>query len=246
MTDTTDIKVVKLLDETVSVTVSDTGLKGRPGIVWREEWSSSLDYYVGDVVKYNGTAFICTEFITANASAFPTVTANWSVFAEKGDTGRQNVTVSPSAPYGSCSLDSFTTQSDCLANGAEWRDPQTGDLWFDTSVGRLYALVEDVQGDSSWLDISGVVGTMSADQITVQADGELPSGNLQDILKRLEDQIFTSASTPTGSTTDEGDLWYDTVNDQMKVLRNGNWEVLVQTGATAAGYDDINLNGGYF
>ena len=89
---------------------------------------------------------------------------------------------------------------------------------------------------------------MTANDISVEASGELPSGTLQDVLKHLEDQMFTSATTPTGSTTDEGDLWYDTSTDQMKFLRNGVWEVLVQTSATADanGYDSINLNGGYF
>ena len=244
--------IVKVINDVVTVSVGDTGLKGRPGIVWRGLWSGSVDYYAGDVVKYNGSTFICSSFIAANESAYPTSTPeNWSLFAEKGAQGEkaQNVILSDSPPGSACAVSSFSNEAECIAGGSSWVGPSIGDLWFDTAVGRLYALVADSEGDQSWFDISGVVGgSVTANDISVEASGELPSGTLQDVLKHLEDQMFTSATTPTGSTTDEGDLWYDTSTDQMKFLRNGVWEVLVQTSATADtnGYDSINLNGGYF
>ncbi len=243
MTDT-----IKIIDETVTVKVGDTGLKGRPGIVWRGEWSASVDYYSGDAVKYNGSTWICNTFIAASATAYPTSTANWSLFTEKGEKGDPNVTVSSVAPVGSCSIGSYNTESLCIGAGAVWSAPAVGDLWFDVAIGRLYALVADAEGDTSWFDISGVVGSVAADSITVSADGNLPSGSLQQVLKHLEDKMFNQSATPTGSTTNEGDLWYDTGTDQMKFLRNGTWEVLVQSSAAAdtSGYDSINLNGGYF
>ncbi len=243
MTDT-----IKIIDEAVTVTVSETGLQGRPGIVWRGEWSGSVDYYKGDVVRYNGSTWISSAYIAASGTAFPTVTSGWSLFTEKGDKGDPNVTVSATAPAGSCELSSYTTQGTCEAAGSVWTAPAIGDLWFDVAIGRLYALVADAAGDTSWFDISGVVGSTTADSITVTADGNLPSGNLQQVLKHLEDKMFNQSATPTGSTTNEGDLWYDTSTDQMKFLRNGTWEVLVQTDATSdlTGYDSINLNGGYF
>ncbi len=243
MTDT-----VKIIDETVTVKVGDTGLKGRPGIVWRGDWSASVDYYSGDAVRYNGSTWISSAYIAASGTAFPTVTAGWSLFTEKGEKGDPNVTVSATAPTGNCELSSYTTQGTCEAAGSVWTAPAIGDLWFDVAIGRLYALVADAAGDSSWFDISGVVGAPTADSITVAADGALPSGSLQEVLKHLEDKMFNQSATPTGSTTDEGDLWYDTGTDQMKFLRNGSWEVLVQSGAAAdtSGYDSINLNGGYF
>ena len=51
-----------------------------------------------------------------------------------------------------------------------------------------------------------------------------------------------------GTTVTEGDLWYDTTDNQMKFYRNGVWEVIAQTSAMADtnGYDDIHMNGGYF
>ena len=42
---------------------------------------------------------------------------------------------------------------------------------------------------------------------------------LQTALQQLADQNFRGASAPTGSTLDEGDIWYDTDDDQLKVYR---------------------------
>jgi len=43
--------------------------------------------------------------------------------------------------------------------------------------------------------------------------------NVSDALKQLADQDFRGASAPTGSTVSEGDTWYDTDDDQLKVYR---------------------------
>jgi len=236
-------------DGTYTVKVSDTGLKGRPGVVWRGNWASTNNYYVGDVVKYNGSAWICNTFIAASSTAFPTVTpANWSLFSEKGQQGEPAVSVSATAPTGSCEISSYTTQGTCEAAGSTWKPVQIGDMWFDISIGRLYARVEDAQGDEVWFDISGVVGSVAAEDIVVQAEGDLPAGSLQSVLRHLEDELFKQGTAPTGSTVTEGDMWYDTTNDQMKFYRNGTWELIAQTGAMAdnTGYDDIHMNGGYF
>ena len=77
--------------------------------------------------------------------------------------------------------------------------------------------------------------------------------NIQDALHQLADQKFTGATAPASSDAnlEEGDLWYDTANNQLKVYRNTTWENLViaaqlaeDSGTTE--YADINLNGGYF
>ena len=89
---------------------------------------------------------------------------------------------------------------------------------------------------------------MDAANINVAANGDLPGGTLQDILLHLEDEMFKQGTTPVGVTVQEGDMWYDTTENQMKFYRNGAWEVIAQTGAMADtnGYDDIHMNGGYF
>tara|TARA_R100000458_G_C8209435_1_gene197401 strand:- start:2 stop:415 length:414 start_codon:yes stop_codon:yes gene_type:complete len=43
--------------------------------------------------------------------------------------------------------------------------------------------------------------------------------NVSDALKQLADQDFRGTSAPTGSTVSEGDTWYDTDDDQLKVYR---------------------------
>ena len=244
-----DANVRATAEGIITVNISDTGIKGRPGLVFRGDWDGATTYYVGDVVKHNGSSWIATAYTVADAAGYPNMTlSNWSLFTEKGDRGLAGTTISATTPIGSCSLDSYTDQGTCESQGGVWTLPQVGDLWFDTSVGRLYSRVEDAQGDEVWFDISGVVGSFNAEDIVVAADGDLPGGSLSQVLKHLEDEIFKGATQPTGSTVTEGDLWYDTTDDRMKFYRNGVWETVAQIGAMGdvTGYDDIHMNGGYF
>ena len=243
------INTTNVCEKVYTVKVSDTGLKGRPGLVWRGDWDGTTTYYVGDVVKYNGSSWIATTYTVADAAGYPnTALSNWSLFTEKGDKGLVGTVISATTPIGSCSIESYTDQTACEAQGGVWILPQTGDLWFDTSVGRLYSRVEDAQGDEVWFDISGVVGSMDASDIVVAADGDLPGGSLSQVLKHLEDEIFKGGSQPSGSTVTEGDLWYDTTQDRMKFYRNGVWETITSIDAmgSTTGYDDVSMNGGYF
>lgn len=247
VSDENSVTVTLENEESASVTIGDTGLRGRPGLVWRDSWSPVSDYYTGDAVRYNGSSFICTSFIAANSSTYPPATvSNWALLAESGGQGGgASVMVDAVAPLGHCLVDTYSNEIDCLAAGHTWELSGVGDLWFNTSEGRLYTLSLDTQENLTWFASTGY---MDASDIVVASSGDLPAGSLQDVLRHLEDQVFTSATTPTGSTTNEGDLWYDTSTDQMKFLRNGVWEVIVQKGATSdtEGYDVITLNGGYF
>ena len=82
---------------------------------------------------------------------------------------------------------------------------------------------------------------------------DITATNVQDALHQLADQKFIGTSAPASSDAnlDEGDLWYDTANNMLKVYRNTTWENLVisaqlseSSGTTE--YTDVNLNGGYF
>ena len=84
--------------------------------------------------------------------------------------------------------------------------------------------------------------------IAVDAHGNMPGGSLQTALNHLEDKQFIQAAAPTGSdiSKDEGDLWYDTTNNQMKTLRNDEWEVITFHDALNGDFDSITVNGGTF
>jgi len=82
---------------------------------------------------------------------------------------------------------------------------------------------------------------------------DITATNVQDAIHQLADQKFTGTTAPTSSDAnlDEGDLWYDTTNNLLKVYRNTTWEDLVVSEMLAEGsgtteYLDITLNGGYF
>jgi hypothetical protein len=82
---------------------------------------------------------------------------------------------------------------------------------------------------------------------------DITATNVQDAIHQLADQKFTGTSAPGAgdANLDEGDLWYDTANNLLKVYRNTTWEDLVIAGQLAEGsaateYADVTLNGGYF
>jgi len=62
-------------------------------------------------------------------------------------------------------------------------------------------------------------GQLDAANVTVTPYNTITADNLEDALKELADQNFRSASAPSGSTVSEGDTWYDTDDDQLKVYR---------------------------
>ena len=64
-----------------------------------------------------------------------------------------------------------------------------------------------------------VPGQITANNVTVSTHNTITSTNLQTVLEALADQDFRGASTPTGSNIQEGDTWYDTDDDQLKVYR---------------------------
>ena len=49
--------------------------------------------------------------------------------------------------------------------------------------------------------------------------GTITATNVQTALEQLADQDFRTTSTPTGTNVSEGDTWYDTDDNLMKVYR---------------------------
>ena len=78
--------------------------------------------------------------------------------------------------------------------------------------------VTSVQAYSLAIPIS-VPGTLNAENIITTPYNTITATDLDTALKQLADQNFRGASARTGSTVSEGDTWYDTDDDQLKVYR---------------------------
>jgi hypothetical protein len=78
--------------------------------------------------------------------------------------------------------------------------------------------------------------------------GTITASNVSDALKQLADQDFRSATAPTGDTVQEGDTWYDTDDDQLKVYRETSTGVFqwVPIIVGAAGDDSDTIDAGAF
>ena len=93
-----------------------------------------------------------------------------------------------------------------------------------------------------------VPGQITAANVTVVPYNTITATNLTDALKQLADQNFRSATAPTGSTVQEGDTWYDTDDDQLKVYRETSTGVFqwVPIVVGSAGSDSDTIDAGAF
>lgn len=60
---------------------------------------------------------------------------------------------------------------------------------------------------------------MDSANVSFDGHGTITADNVRDALQQLADQDFRTAETPTGSNIEEGDTWYDTDDNQLKVYR---------------------------
>jgi len=98
---------------------------------------------------------------------------------------------------------------------------------------------------STSLDLVQTEG--SSDDITVLAHNNVyPTGNLTQALEKLADQFFRGTTAPTGSNLEEGDLWYDTDDNQLKVYRETSSSVFEFVPLAQATGTMNNLDGGLF
>ena len=89
----------------------------------------------------------------------------------------------------------------------------------------------------------------NAGDIAYTATGSLAGGNVQDALGDLADQFFRQSSTPSGSNLAEGDLWYDTANEELMVYREVStsvyeWHTIASAGGSSP--TSFTLDGGSF
>lgn len=73
---------------------------------------------------------------------------------------------------------------------------------------------------------TAVPSTVSAaSAVACEAHGTVTATTVQGAIEQLADQQFRTAGQPTGSNVAEGDIWYDTDDDQLKVYRETSTNV---------------------
>ena len=98
------------------------------------------------------------------------------------------------------------------------------------------------------------INFMDADNVVFAPYNTLTASNVSDALKQLADQNFRSDAAPVGSTVagvstlSEGDTWYDTDDNQLKVYRETSTNVFewVPIIVGAAADDSDTLDAGAF
>ena len=104
----------------------------------------------------------------------------------------------------------------------------------------------DISQDQTVLQLRGIaISDSNASQIAVQPHGTITATNLQDAVQQLADQDFRSTDTPTGTNVSEGDTWYDTDDNEMKVYREISTGVFAWTNLVVAEADET-LDAGAF
>ena len=87
-----------------------------------------------------------------------------------------------------------------------------------------------------------------ASDVTYTSTTTLPGGNVQDALADLAEQFFRQSATPSGSNLGEGDLWYDTANEELRVYRQVSggyeWHTIAAAGGSSPTMN--TLDGGSF
>lgn len=76
-----------------------------------------------------------------------------------------------------------------------------------------------IETDVTVVEVSSNFPSLTADFITVTPYNTITATDLQSALQQLADQSFRGTTTPTGSNIEEGDTWYDTDDEQLKVYR---------------------------
>ncbi len=100
--------------------------------------------------------------------------------------------------------------------------------------------------------IAVVPASTVASAIGSTAYGNISATTVQAAIEQLADQFYRGTGAPSGTNLGEGDLWYDTANEELKVYReisSGSfaWIALV-AGGYVAGETSLmdKLDGGFF
>ena len=114
------------------------------------------------------------------------------------------------------------------------------------------AMTIEIAAETTEVAISVVPASTIASAIGSNAYGPITATNIQTALEQLADQFFRQSATPSGTNLAEGDLWYDTANEELRVYReisagSYEWQALV-SGGYVSGQASLmdKLDGGRF
>ena len=110
----------------------------------------------------------------------------------------------------------------------------------------------DVSIEVDTTSVSVASGIGPASSIATTAYNTISATNVQTALEQLADQSYRGTGEPSGTNLGEGDLWYDTANEDLKVYReisSGSfaWIALVRGGYVEGETQTMDkLDGGFF
>ena len=127
----------------------------------------------------------------------------------------------------------------------------------DIAISNTNAISVNLTPDNTTITVNNFaipINFMDADNVVFAPYNTITATNVTDALKQLADQNFRSDSVPVGttiggvSTISEGDTWYDTDDNQLKVYRETSTNVFewVPIIVGAATDDSDTLDAGAF
>ena len=102
----------------------------------------------------------------------------------------------------------------------------------------------NISGASTTLTMNTAISGVNATDIVYAPTGRMSTTNVQAALDELAGDYFMQAAAPSGSQLNEGDLWYDTDDDELKVYRGTQWQTLAGAGGDVETM--MSLDGGSF
>ena len=123
----------------------------------------------------------------------------------------------------------------------------------DLTAENTNAVTVDITAEATTISVNNFaipINFMDADNVVFTPHNTITANNVSDAIKQLADQQFRGTTAPTAGTAnlEEGDLFYDTDDDQIKVYRetsSGVFEFVPIIVGDASG-DSDTLDAGAF
>lgn len=90
----------------------------------------------------------------------------------------------------------------------------------ELTVSNPDAISVDITEDVTTVSVNNLAipsQSVTGSNVTIDAHGTVTATDVQTAIEQLADQIFKSDSAPSGSNLQQGDFWYDTDDDVLKV-----------------------------